>query len=290
MGKRVGPTRRVNSGSGHVYWLDGKKVTGRGVTTLLGNGFPKGGLQYWAAKEVATCAIEERDLWEPLAERDRNAAWDYLKEAPFRDRDKAARRGTEVHRLAEQLQASVETGVEVVVPEELVGHVDAYLQFREEWQPHDEIIEGVVVNRTQRYLGTFDSIATLPGFADACRRVGIEVAGDRVLYDIKTNRSADVYPDTVLQLAAYRHAESYIPDVDGNEGELPMPQVDGCAVLHLAADGYQLVPVDAGPRAFRQFLYVVQTAEFLGTWKEPGWGPSLIGSALAAPVLEGSGS
>lgn len=273
MGRRAAPTRRRNYGNGHGYFLDGVEIKGRGVTTLLGNGFPKNGLQYWAAKEVATCAVDERDIWEPLAGRARDAAWEYLKEAPFRDRDAAARRGTDVHRLAERLQA----GEEVQVPDELVGHVDSYLRFREEWQPTDEIIEGVVINRSRTYMGTFDSIAMLPGFP----------GGDRVLYDIKTSRSG-VYPEVALQLAAYRYAESYIPDPDGQCDEVPMPQVDACAVLHVRADGYDLVPVDAGPMAFRAFLYVVQTAEFIGTWKEPGWGSGLIGDPVSPPVLERS--
>lgn len=280
MAARKAPTRRRNYGNGHGYYLDGTEIKGRGVTTLLGNGFPKNALQYWAAKEVATAAVDERDIWEPLAERARDAAWEYLKEAPFRDRDAAARRGTEVHRLAEQLQS----GQEVEVPEPLAGHVDSYLSFRDDWQPEDEIVEGVVVNRTQIYMGTFDSIATLPGFAEvASRQLRTEVTGDRVLYDIKTSRSG-VYPEVALQLAAYRYAETFLDDPDGETEEQPMPEVDACAVLHVRADGYDLYPVLADQRAFRAFLYVVQTANFIGTWKDPGWGSTLIGETLPAPA------
>lgn len=277
------PTRRRNYGRNHGYFLDGREIKGRGVTTLIGQGYPKNALQYWAAKEVATAAVDERDIWEPLAQRARNAAWEYLKEAPFRDRDAAANRGQEVHRYAELLQS----GEEVEVPEELVHHVDQYLRFRDEWQPTDEIVEGVVVNRTQVYMGTFDSIATLPGFAAACERQRLKFvpAGDRVLYDIKTSRSG-VYPEVALQLAAYRYAETYLPEPNGGD-ELPMPEVDGCAVLHVTGDDYQLIPVDAGPKAFRVFLYVAQTAAFIGTWKEPGWGAEMLGGPVE-PSLEGS--
>lgn len=280
----VSPTRRRNYGRNHGYFLDGTEIKGRGVTTLLSQGFPKNALQYWAAKEVASCAVDERDIWEPLAKRARNAAWEYLKEAPFRDRDAAANRGTEVHRLAERLQA----GEEITVPEELVGHVDQYLRFREDWDPADEIVEGVVINRAQVYMGTFDSIATLDSFRDACveKRSPVVPAGDRILFDIKTSRSG-VYPEVALQLAAYRYAECYLPDPAGGE-EVPMPEVDGCAVLHITADEYELIPVDAGPRAFRAFLYAAQTAAFVGTFKEPGWGAGLLGPALSPPLLEGS--
>lgn len=281
---RKAPTRRRNYGNGHGYYLDGREIKGRGVTTIIGGGYPKNGLQYWAAREVAAAAVDERDIWEPLAARAREAAWEYLKEAPFRDRDEAARKGTDVHRLAERLQS----GEEVDVPEPLLGHVDSYLAFRDDWEPADELIEGVVVNRTHVYMGTFDSIATLPGFAAAASKsLGVEVAGDRVLYDIKTSRSG-VYPEVALQLAAYRYAETFLTDPGGEVEEQPMPQVDGCAVLHVRADGYDLVPIVADERAFRAFLYVAQTAAFIGTYKEPGWGSTVIGEALSAPVTAGS--
>lgn len=268
MASRAFPTRRRNYGNNHGYFLDGQPIKGRGVTALLGQGFPKPALVGWAANEAATAALDEQDVWVPLAQRDRSAAHKYLADARNRDRDAAAKRGTEVHRLAERLQA----GEEIEVPPELVGHVDSYLQFREDWQPADEIIEGVVVNRKWRYMGTFDSIATLEGFP----------GGDRVLYDIKTSRSG-VFPETALQLAAYRFAETFLPEPNGGE-ELPMPQVDACAALHLRADGYDLVPVRADEEVWRLFLYVTQVAEFMGPdWKEPGWSKDVIGEPLMPP-------
>jgi hypothetical protein len=266
MGGRAAPTRRRNYGRGHGYFLDGEKLEGRGVTTILSNGVPKNGLQYWAAKEVASCAVDERDIWEPLAERARDAAWEYLKEAPFRDRDAAARRGTEVHRLAEQLQE----GHEVEVPEPLVGHVDSYLQFMEEWQPTDPICEGVVISRKHQYMGTFDLIATLDKWPGGPRRV---------LLDVKTSRSG-IYPEVALQLAAYRFAQTFLAHPDGKCDEEPMPEVDCCAALHVRDDGYDLIPVRADLREFRVFQYVDQVARFLGTFKDPGWSSEVLGAPL----------
>ena len=37
-----------------------------------------------------------------------------------------------------------------------------------------------------------------------------------------------------------------------------MPSVGGCAVIHVRADGYSLVPVETGPTVFRTFRYVQQ--------------------------------
>lgn len=231
-------TKRFNTTrGGHWYKLDGRKVDG--VTTVISNGIPKGALPYWAAKEVAAFAADNLGL---LGELDRDERIDLLKGAPWRDRDKAARRGHEVHGDAERLAR----GEEVDVPDELVGHVDSYLQFRDDWQPRNEILEAVVLNRRHQYMGTLDLICDLTGHPNG-------------LIDLKTNRSG-VFSDMGLQLAAYRYAEAYLgPDLT----EIPMPAIDWCAVLWLRADGYDLVPVDAGPSTFRSFLYAQQVARFM---------------------------
>lgn len=280
MGRRANPTRRRNYGSNHGYILDGEEIKGRGVTTILGLGFPKNGLQYWAAKQVAGAAVDEQDIWRPLLDRSRDAAFEYLKEAPFRDRDAAARKGTDVHRLGEQLQ----NGETVEVPDELVGHVDSYLEFMEDFDPVDPIVEGVVVSRKYRYMGTFDLIATLNcGRPDGAPEWWPTDRPARLLLDVKTSRSG-IYPEICMQMAGYRYAEVYLPDPAGGD-EVPMPEVDGCAALHVRADGYDLIPVEVGQREFRLFLYVDQVAQFLGTWKEPGWSSQVLGEPLTPGVL-----
>lgn len=278
MARGANPTRRVDAGFGHVYFLDGEKLTGRGVTTIIGNGLPKPSLQYWAAREVATAAVQKRDVWEPVLQSSgERAAIELLKEEPFANRDAAARRGTEVHRLAEKLHA----GEEIDVPEELQGHVDQYLDWWETWWPEDCIVEGVVVNRTHRYCGTFDLIATFDGWHGDGKPA-------RVLVDLKTSRSG-IYPEIGMQLAAYRNAETYLPDPSGGE-ELPMPEVDAVAALHVTADQWSFLAigdsVEVGGQwrdAFRAFLYVDQVAQFLGTSKSPGWGASLVGAPRLKP-------
>jgi len=245
-----GITKRINSGRGHWYKLDGEKVPG--VTTIIGDGTPKPALTAWAAREVATFAADHLPMLEQL---DRDARIDLLKGTPYRDRDKAARRGTEVHRLGETLVA----GGEVDVPEELAGHVDSYIQFLDQWQVEPEHVELVVASRRHRYMGSLDLIATL---AD----------GRRWLLDLKTTRSG-IFSEVALQLAAYRFAEFY---VDEHGREYPMPDVDACGAVWVRADGYDLVPVDASARTFRTFLYVQQVAAFAK-------GDSLIGDTLTAP-------
>ena len=92
---------------GHLaHWYEapaGTSQAGRGVTTLLGNGLPAPALIKWTGNTVATCALDEEDIWRPLLARDRNAAYEYLRSAADRDRDQAANRGTEVHGYAERM-------------------------------------------------------------------------------------------------------------------------------------------------------------------------------------------
>lgn len=268
-------TRRVNSGKGHRYVVDGVNYAGRGVTTLLGDGVNKPALIGWAARVVAEAAVDELDVWLPmLREGKRRSAVEYLKQQRWETSTEAAARGTEVHSLAAQLAA----GQEVEVSEVTEGLVDAYLAFRADWQPTDELSEVMVVNRTHVYAGTLDLICTLEGW-----RVDRGSRPARVLIDLKTGASG-VYPEVALQLAAYRYAEVMLPDLEGDaEDEQPMPQVDHCAVLWLLDDGsYQLKPVQADERAFRTFLYAAELAAFVG---RDGWGRDTIGAALQPPEL-----
>lgn len=260
-----GKTGRVDRGRNHRYLLDGEPVDG--VTTILKNGIPKPALIGWAARTIAEyvadrlentgehtiadrlltdlrkvadeTARDERDTWpeHPGALTIANT----LKGIHWQDRDRAGNRGTEVHHCAERLAR----GEEIEVPEELVGHIDAYLRFRDEWDPGDELLEMVVGSRRHRYMGTLDLICTLPGLG-------------RTLVDLKTNRSGP-FEEVALQLAAYRYCDFMLD----NGTETPMPRVDNCAVLWLRADGYDVIPFEAGPEQFRAFLYVQQVAQFM---------------------------
>ena len=144
-------------------------------------------------------------------------------------------------------------------PDELLGHVDAYLAFADAWQPFELLTESMVGNRRYRYMGTLDFVGKLGD-------------GKTWLLDFKTNRSG-VYIESALQLAAYRHAEWYL-DADGNEQ--PMPEVDECGVLWLRADGFDLYPIDASEQTFRKFLYAQQVARFITAPKEAVIGESLV--------------
>jgi hypothetical protein len=228
--------QRRNHGKGHSYLVNGQKTIG--VTTALNNGFPKKALVGWAARAAAQ---EVLDYWDQLLELNPSARYERIRTAPDRDRDAAARRGTEVHTYGHRLIV----GDDVTPPDELLGHVDAYLRFLDQWEPQELLVEAPVASTRWGYAGTLDVVADL---AD----------GNRWLYDIKTTRSG-VFPDNALQLAAYRHAEWCLtPD-----GVTAMPPVDRCGVVWLRADRtYELTPVDASEAIHRVFLYVLQIAAF----------------------------
>lgn len=228
------PTRRVNRGGGHAYFLDDEQVPG--VTTILGDGVPKPALVNWAATTTAGYAV---DNWADLAELTPSKRLRELERARYAERDAAANRGTKIHALAHELAA----GVEVDVPEEIVGHVDAYLEFAEAYGVVELVTEATVVNRTWRYMGTLDAL--------------VEVDGEVWLVDWKSGGKG-IYPEVALQLAAYAYAETYL---DGDV-ERPLPNIDRAVAVWLRADGYDVYPVDISPSTFRTFLYAQQVAKF----------------------------
>jgi hypothetical protein len=243
---------RVNRGRSHTYRLDGRQVDG--VTTILGAGLPKPALVPWVARVCAEYVVDHFDDLTAMTPSER---LNVIRGAPNRDRDTAARRGTEVHRLAADLAA----GHEVEVPDELAGHVDAYLRFVDDWQPTEVLVETPVAHRAHQWAGTLDLVADL---AD----------GHRWLLDLKTTRSG-VFPDTALQLAAYRNAETCLVD----DHEEPMPAVDATGVVWLRADGYDLVPVDTTGHAYRMFRHCQQVAHWARRLST-----GVVGEALTRPA------
>ena len=229
---------RKNHGRGHSYWIDGDKVPG--ITSVLGDGYPKPALVNWAADTTAGYAV---DHWDDLAELPISKRLAEISRARWQASDEAKLRGTAVHSYAEQLAA----GTELEIPDEYVGHVDAYLKFVHDWQPAELLVEQPVFSRRWRYAGTPDLVATL---AD----------GRSWLLDWKTTAKG-VFLDHVRLLAAARYAE-YTLDDQGNE--TPLPPIEATGIVWLRADGYDLIPVEANEQAHRLFLYVLAISRFVG--------------------------
>lgn len=242
----------IYRGRGHSYVIDGEPADG--VTSLIGDGIPKPALINWAANTTAGYAV---DHWDRLDGLTVSARLKELQRARYADLDQAAKRGTEVHDIAEKLIH----GEEVEVPEAIAGHVESCVRFLDTWKPTPVLTEAVVGNRRWRYAGKLDSISDFP-------KLG------RVLFDLKTNRSG-IYGETALQASAYAHAETY---VDTDQNEQPMSDLgvntETAYAVWIRADGYDLYPLDIGEDTFKTFLYAAAVARRARTMR------ALVGDAL----------
>jgi len=256
MSRFVAPIRRVETAKGH-YYRDANGARVPGVTTIIDDGVPKPALINWAANATAEAAV---DRWDELGALGPAKRLKELQGARYEAKDAAARRGTEVHRAAEALLA----GKAVKVPEEIAGHVEAYARFLDEFQVEALHVEFSCISYKWGYAGT----------ADVCARLVLPDKGPKtLLMDLKTTRSG-VFGETALQLAAYRLAEYWV--VDDEEIE-PVP-VDYCAAIHVRADGYDLVPVEAGEPQHKAFLYAMKVGEFAADSR------NLVGAPIIAPT------
>lgn len=233
------PVRRVDGftrfGKPTHHYVDGNDNKIPGVTTIIGDGLPKPALVGWGIKSVAEFAVNN---WDDLADLPPTDQLKRLKGAPYADRDEAARRGTEVHALAESLV----NGGTVDVPTALAGHVEGYARWLEDWQPEPILTETTVYNLTHGYAGSFDLLA--------------QIGDDVWLLDVKTTRSG-VYGDVAYQLAAYVNAEKFLDD-DGTAHD--MLAVDKAGVIHVTATECRLVPVTVDATVFAEFLHIKEVA------------------------------
>lgn len=234
--------KRINRGRGHSYTMDGEPVDG--VTSLL-KVIDKPALQNWAANATITYAIANWDELTKLPPYEKDKV---LRGARFKDRDAAANQGTKVHNLAEHLVH----GERVDVPDALAGHVESYVRFLNEWDPEPMLTETVVASRRHRYAGTLDLVAM--------------VGGEVWLFDIKTSRSG-IYPETALQLAAYRHADCWL-DSDGTEAPMDAVNITRSAAIHVRSDGYDVIPLRSDERVYRDFLHVAWVARMTQRWDD----------------------
>lgn len=227
------PMRRIETAKGHYY----KDAAGHripGVTTILGDGVPKPALINWAANATADFAV---DNWDQLTELPIAARLKELQGGRYGISDKAKKRGTEVHKYGERLvKGEKVTGI----PDELRGHVEAYVRFLDKFDVDPILVEASVINYKIGYAGTLDLV---------CELTDESGARPRLLLDLKTNEKG-IFGETALQLAAYRYAEFYLDD----QGvEHPMPEVEGCGAILISSETAQLIPTTSGPDQFKSF-------------------------------------
>lgn len=243
--KRGGSRFYVNPDDGAV------KVPG--VTSVVGM-LPKDFLRYWAAKMVATEAVEDLGTLVSLVLRDPSAAIDHLKKAPDRNTRKAADTGTAAHDLFERMARGQTVGRVHPDLEPFVTHFDEYLRVV---KPEYHFLEETVWSDKHQYAGSFDAYAT--------------IEGEKLWLDNKTTRSG-IHEEVGIQLAAYRYADNIIRE-DGSR--VPMPKADGGAVLHVRPEGWKLVPVRCDEEMFDLFLHLREIFKYEKELK-----PTVIGKTV----------
>lgn len=243
------------------------------VTTIIG-ALDKPALVPWAAIKTAEAAVDDAETWQSRLEREgRDSAIDYLKQARFRTTKRGARSatelGTDVHAACEDYTLS---GVRPEVDDEVRPFIEQFDRFLQEFQPVYQATEVTVYSPTYGYAGTCDGFLTIDGV--------------RLIFDYKTSRDSydkrgkpkGPYPEVALQLAAYRYAELaavwqprrfeqwrrryyLLSDTERNVG-VPVPEVDGGAVIYLTPEQYSVTPVRCDESVHQQFLFVEEAARW----------------------------
>lgn len=215
---------RTTVGGRRLYSIDGEMY--ESVTAVIGRAVSKPALVGWACSMGATAALNGDP--EPAG-------------ASVRHMRSAGNRGTNVHAWCEA--KLLDLPLPEVSPAALpyVTALDAWLI---DAKPTPVLVECVAYSPEHGYAGTLDGVW--------------EIHGCRYLIDVKTSESPRVYPEHVLQLAAYRHAERLRMGLD-----VEWPRVDGCAVLTVSPERAALVPVDVGGDEFAAFLAALNLARWL---------------------------
>ena len=235
----TGPTFRRAYGSGHSYTLDGVPKI-KGVTTMM-RGL-KGPPESYYTDATAGYAI---DHWDRLAALPPSERQKEIASATKQRFTAAGARGTAVHKLAERLAR----GEEVPVPDHIRGHVEACVQFLDDYKFDVTLAEPALFSRTHKYAGSADFFGTAQKPHEDNRV--------RVLGDWKTSASGP-WGSMAFQLAGYRYADFYKEHGLVDEPELPVPEVDECWIIWLRADGYDVAPMEVTPDIHRQLLYIDQ--------------------------------
>jgi hypothetical protein len=178
------PRNATTTARGRSYrWRD---ETFDSVTTIISGGVPRPALKAWGERLVAETAVAKASTW---AQMEPDEAIDWLKRSPWRETDRAAVAGSDIHAWAERWALGLAPSIDDL-PEAQRPYAQGFAAFVSDWHPCWEMSEATVYNRRYGYAGTLDAVVNL-----ADRGVA--------LIDFKTGKG--VYGEVALQLAAYRH-------------------------------------------------------------------------------------
>jgi hypothetical protein len=193
--------------------------------SVIKNQWPKH-LTAWAGRQAAEYAYDHRAAWTTL---DRDAAVDLIANASDRMKNRAAKRGTDVHTFAETL-AEGRRPDWTMADDNGMPFRAAIEKMVRDLQIKPVVSEAVVFNHRVGYGGTFDVIAdTIHG---------------RGLLDYKSRMKHSPYPEEACQVAAYAGGDYMIIEENGIAVRRPIPDMDFMAIITITPDGFRVHEVN----------------------------------------------
>lgn len=250
------------------------------VTTILGV-LDRPALVSWAVEQTAREAVRVAGtLASRVAEDGEDAVVSWLCGARWR-RPKGQISDTEfgsrVHQLVEEYAL---TGVKPAPSREQFGAevdvaqacIDRFDEWAQRFQPEYLAAELSVYNLTYGYAGTADAFARVGGVP-----LIVDYKATRRSWD-REGRPARVYPETALQLAAYRHAELaavwrarkferfkrryYLLSADEQARAVPVPATEGGIAVKITPEHCTAYPVRCDALVLDAFLYTLECARW----------------------------
>jgi hypothetical protein len=193
------------------------------------------------------------------------SSYEHLSRIPISFRDAGGARGSKLHNLAEHYAMGDEISEESIDPEVKVRWERTKASLNA-WNFEYLMVEGCCYNLAENYAGTTDGVVrvefTTPEtleIADALHKAtGFNDAKSaKLLIDYKSSKGT--YWDHALQMAGYVNCQ-WVYHGDGLP-RMPMPKVDGAAVVLIGEAGCDLHVWPCGQREFDYFLKVKSVAE-----------------------------
>jgi hypothetical protein len=267
-------TLRFRHGN-HTYF-DGKRWLPSVSGIVERGGEDKRGLLGWHADTTAQCAIEEAAELSRLRRlEDDDAAYEWLRKAPDRKREKATVKGSDLHDVADRMLSGMDVP-EYLHPDirKMAEHV---LAFMRDYRVVNPLSEVRLVHRTIGYCGTTDQIGIVPQYG-----------GVPLIVDWKTSESMYRTPKfshgkNAMQLAPYSRAEVMFWDDKTEADMVPVSQDIGLIVM-IRPEGYKVYDYDLH-RAWPQFQRAFDSYHWWRNTDELAHGPVRPkGTALVTPA------
>lgn len=255
--------KRINSGRGHWYKLDGTYAPG--VTTVLGK-LDKPWMKPWVSGLIADYVADHRDWLRDAPDPD--SIRSVLKGVANSFTNAALLRGTELHTYAETLHRD---GSIDLPPGEQADMVTAVAEFLDTWQIQPVGVEIPLCNTTKRWAGTTDLICHSKPIAT---HLGLPADSLGIL-DYKTNAKG-IYAESAIQVATYSHAD--LAHINGKEQ--PMPRIDWCGLVRVTPTGCEVVLVWPKRMAELYRLFTAALHVWACTDDKRGW----VNTVLADPA------